>query len=364
MQTLWSSDHLFFMYEPGADTVYNIHQPWISCILSETVPSMKPLESPDVIHSFPVILSFAKLLLELETGEELKAIKSGRSQKPSLLAALWEYCRTWSHRQLDEHYAEALEACVNFPKYFRIQQQEDLTTTVHDVILNRIVRPLEKRLDISQLGEWGKRNIDLRARVPITDPTGQIAFEGVSNNAECQVHEGRPRQAKQRPNVASSTVGSHGNKPRGIHGFARKQAQSTSQHKLGSEIPKKLDARLASGTQSFSPQTPSKVYVPSQTRSANNARRGLPVRVVENSSSRTSADSISKAIPATKKTHLTQKEDTYASAIKKFRSKTDVSSQPSSPSRTGPRNRRHSPKQNPNAPLSGFGKCLSHDLKA
>jgi len=75
LQNLWTLDNLFFMYETDTSKVYNVHQPYISCVLS---PDPPPLGTLDSLHQYPLIFSFAKLLLELETGEEIEPARKNK----------------------------------------------------------------------------------------------------------------------------------------------------------------------------------------------------------------------------------------------------------------------------------------------
>ncbi|KAK7178833.1 hypothetical protein DPSP01_013881 [Paraphaeosphaeria sporulosa] len=167
IQTLWTPDHIHFMYEKGTSTVYDIRQPYISCILSNEPPQMGSLDSA---HKYPLMLSFAKLLLELEIGEPVQA-QERRNGASSVLQPLIAYCETKSKEQLDRHYAKALIACVKFQQFLSEEKERDPGTTCRDVILHRIVHPLEERLNESpKTAKWNSRNLDLKTGIPVQEP--------------------------------------------------------------------------------------------------------------------------------------------------------------------------------------------------
>jgi len=224
LQTLWTPDHLYFMYDASTGTVYNIHQPYISCMLSGDPPPLEPLE-PD--HPYPLILSFAKVLLELETGKEVKAEMTSRSEAPSLFLPLWKYCEDWSDKQLDDYYAKALKTCVNFADHFKNEKRKDPKKTIRDVILSHIVHPLETRLlvlDMSWKSKLGLRNLDLKDRISTTGQRDDIAspidsaqllavpsdYSRVDNMSESKIPNSRVTQLKTDAPINSSRVTSGG----------------------------------------------------------------------------------------------------------------------------------------------------------
>ncbi|WAO84616.1 Subtilisin-like protein [Fusarium falciforme] len=79
----WSAEDLFFLFESGQETAYQIYNPYLNYSLASEGSTVSPI-SP---RKFPILIDFAKLLLEIACGKTLGPFKR-RPDRPdiSLLA--------------------------------------------------------------------------------------------------------------------------------------------------------------------------------------------------------------------------------------------------------------------------------------
>ncbi|XDG04958.1 hypothetical protein ABKA04_004573 [Annulohypoxylon sp. FPYF3050] len=186
LQNLWTPDNIFFAYSAHDNMLYNIHQPYVACVMAMET---QPLGTLDELHKYPMIFSFAKLLLELETGQMIEAKKKSKAGNLSLWYTLQDYCRDWSKQQLGKGYAKALEACVNFPQYYIREKKSNSDITVPQVILKYIVRQLEGEVDVLRKEEWGTRDLDLKSYTMRTSKAYEVGSQSTrygGSKAEAQ----------------------------------------------------------------------------------------------------------------------------------------------------------------------------------
>jgi hypothetical protein len=165
LQKLWTLENVFLPFAKETDMVYNIHQPYVACALSADRP---PLDTLDTLHRYPPILAFAKLLWEIETGEQLQATRTHKTGKLSLWYTLKDRCDNFAKDQLTCGYRNALEACLNFPTYLMRERKQNREATVQHVILKYIVQELENEVELSDRSKWGKRALSLSSDSLIT----------------------------------------------------------------------------------------------------------------------------------------------------------------------------------------------------
>ncbi|KAH7322491.1 hypothetical protein B0I35DRAFT_183080 [Stachybotrys elegans] len=171
LQHHWTPEGIKFLRDK--DKIYDIHHPYIACKLSHNLPKLENLHP---LHHYPRILSFARLLVELEMGLSfsdllIKLVEAGKLElhrqdaEPDVLEALKSMCTGWGKDQLNPGYIKALKACVFFPKLFRQYQQTHPEVTVEDVILSDIVGPLEVEVSISKRREWVSPHLTVQSGI-------------------------------------------------------------------------------------------------------------------------------------------------------------------------------------------------------
>lgn len=178
LRQLWSLDNIFFLYSPATGEIRNVHQPYVGCTLSADADPQQKISHPyaDPAHSYPNILFFGKLLWELEMGEQLaKLHKTNKRGDPSLWMTMKD-CYDTGKYQLGRGYANALEACINFPVYLvkhkKANREQDDATAVQTVILKSIVQELESEVDLRDREQWGRRTLKLPLAAEDTKSTG------------------------------------------------------------------------------------------------------------------------------------------------------------------------------------------------
>ncbi|KAK4206533.1 hypothetical protein QBC37DRAFT_434803 [Rhypophila decipiens] len=168
LQRLWTLENIFLPFVADTNMVYNIHQPYIVCSLSMERPALGTL---DALHKYPLILSFAKLLWEIETGEQVhqQTWRKYKNGQPSLWWTLKGYFKTDAKLRVIGGYRKAIEACLDFSARFERERNRNSTTTVQHAILKYIVHELETEVYLDERNErWGKCNIGLPAAYAIS----------------------------------------------------------------------------------------------------------------------------------------------------------------------------------------------------
>ncbi|KAL7957430.1 hypothetical protein V8C34DRAFT_285577 [Trichoderma compactum] len=144
LQTLWTSDNLFFLCENPGDTqkLYNIHNPFILSIISNTPPT---IPRPSHFDKYPLLLSFGQFLLELANGVKLPIAKT-KSGVYSPYKTLQKSFNESNTGSLSDDYKEAIDGCLNFRKFLREEKGPDEEIRMRATIYKRIVAPLERNL--------------------------------------------------------------------------------------------------------------------------------------------------------------------------------------------------------------------------
>lgn len=144
LQTLWTSENLFFLCENPKEgrKLCNIHNPFVSCIISDSPPS---LPKPSHFDRYPLLLTFGQFLLELANGEKLpvSTTKTGDFSPYKTLMDNFNEINTGS---LSDDYKEAVEGCLKFQKFVKDERGSDEEVRIRTTIFKKIVQPLERNL--------------------------------------------------------------------------------------------------------------------------------------------------------------------------------------------------------------------------
>ncbi|EPE02714.1 pfs domain-containing protein [Ophiostoma piceae UAMH 11346] len=154
LQTPWSADNLVFRYDATAQTIHDVHQPYILCDLLEDLP---PPVSGKLHHALPV-LAFAKILIELDQG---CADETSDATYGALLQTVIKYYNEKKNQSLTPGYTKALHSSIFFNKHFRNIRGKNPNATIQDAILEGIVKPLELDVHMDKKDQWGCRNVTL-----------------------------------------------------------------------------------------------------------------------------------------------------------------------------------------------------------
>ncbi|KFY46563.1 hypothetical protein V494_00423, partial [Pseudogymnoascus sp. VKM F-4513 (FW-928)] len=172
IQSLWTSENLFFLCENPKEgrKLCNVHNPFVSCIISDSPPS---LPKPSHFDRYPLLLTFGLFLLELANGEKLP-VKTTKTGKFSPYMTLRENFNEMNTGSLSDDYKEAIEGCLKFQKFVRDERGPDEEVRIRTTIFKRIVQPLKRNL-----GMFSKDQVSINVSInrtgdnqPSLDPLG------------------------------------------------------------------------------------------------------------------------------------------------------------------------------------------------
>ncbi|KEZ43238.1 hypothetical protein SAPIO_CDS4927 [Scedosporium apiospermum] len=163
IQTDWSAEHVLFAYGTDRKRVYDIHQPYLPCTLSSEHEYQSTVSDP--LHNNPLILSFGRLLMEMDKGERIAITKTVRS-KPSLYRTLVAELDDWGKELLTSYYTQAVEGCLKFPKWLQANRGMSRELAYRKAILEKILHPLELEVSTfpNQGADTGLDDGDIRIR--------------------------------------------------------------------------------------------------------------------------------------------------------------------------------------------------------
>ncbi|KAM0425638.1 hypothetical protein ACHAPT_009170 [Fusarium lateritium] len=123
----WSVEDLFFLFEPSQQTAYEIYNPYLNYSLTGTGKPLGPTSS----RKFPVLIAFAKLLMEIACGKILGPFE--RRPDISLLAELQKGTVT---EEVVAAYVYAIKKCLKANKDDDedVEIDEQCRTVIRDVV--------------------------------------------------------------------------------------------------------------------------------------------------------------------------------------------------------------------------------------
>ncbi len=149
LQKLWTSENLFFLYENYEDCkLCNIHNPFVSSIISDSPPS---LPEPSHFDRYPLLLTFGQFLLELANGVRFPVTMT-KTGDFSPYKTLMDNFNEMNKANLSNEYQEAIEGCLRFQKYVKDESDPDEEVRIRTTIFKKIVQPLERNLGLFSKG--------------------------------------------------------------------------------------------------------------------------------------------------------------------------------------------------------------------
>lgn len=144
----WSASDVHFLRKTnagsGCEEILNIHHPYLMCPLTRV-----EVEHFDLAHSHLVLLSFAKLLLEIETGDRIKTkFDIGTEEFVQELYPILERVQS-KH----EDYAAAIHGCLSFKIQVREygyacrRTREGKLASARKCLYEHIIKKLEINFD-------------------------------------------------------------------------------------------------------------------------------------------------------------------------------------------------------------------------
>lgn len=141
MQEVWTADDIYFLYrQAGASgQIFNIHYPYLRIRLSSYQPIGYPRPSRGECR--PNLLSFAKLLVEIDSGKPFPIIQGNEKFED----VMWNTIRDLTERG-KKSYAQAIEGCLQLikglPDTWR-RSNESVFGEIRQKIFQDVVSPLE-----------------------------------------------------------------------------------------------------------------------------------------------------------------------------------------------------------------------------
>lgn len=142
IQQEWNARDVLFLFDTGRGRILDMHRPYIPATLSFTIPPLREVRSGPGVPHHPGILSFAKLLVEIERGRKI-----GQEEYETSNGCQndWLTISTILTRQLSGsltgYYLSAVKACLDFSRPTGYGAQDPV-----EYIFERIVTPLETEL--------------------------------------------------------------------------------------------------------------------------------------------------------------------------------------------------------------------------
>lgn len=191
VQEVWTTDNINFLHQKlgTEECIHDIHYPFLTCTFtrdhmstdadSDTDSAVNLQAIPILTEADwrPILWSFAKLLLDIETGSltQINLQSHKKSIRNQFLGELWKLEREFKpgrQRAEFQNYIQAVHGCVNFAKSLKKYQQRagratgdssDAQNDVRRILYSEVVQNLEMHLNFLR---GGLENIE-RDNIPI-----------------------------------------------------------------------------------------------------------------------------------------------------------------------------------------------------
>ncbi|KXH32902.1 hypothetical protein CSIM01_07529 [Colletotrichum simmondsii] len=199
LQREWEAVDLAFLCgaENQAKRLVDMHRPYVLGSLSHTAYCVDFVRRSSSVPHHPAVLSFAKLLVDIERGrritEEEFQLSDGQHNEWLTISTI---VTTKLSGSLTEHYTTAIQSCLDFARMERRQANE----TDSDYIYRNIVLPLQKELSDYPMSHI--ENVELQ--LPVTSPEELGAVPKAIPVGSQAPHS--PRSPSQRPLFLSTRI--------------------------------------------------------------------------------------------------------------------------------------------------------------
>lgn len=181
----WNPAHIFFLYPEGTTSARK-GTLFISLRLKAVTKESSAAEEEDLVQDIrpenPVLLSFARLLLEIYDGDELPIIIHPDNATLNLKAWAQLCCaRDTAEDDGVNHFLSAVHGCLNLRVYLRNEIQKGSPAdlgVLRRVMYENIVRYLELAADpegAMRKGGWNHAEIDDRHGQPFKKTSNQVS---------------------------------------------------------------------------------------------------------------------------------------------------------------------------------------------
>ncbi|KAF3171902.1 hypothetical protein TWF225_009047 [Orbilia oligospora] len=148
----WDAGNIYFLCHPSNPNVINLRQPYVdSCLSSkQRPPTPDGLESSDInqFHKYPLILDFARLLVEIQLGETIQPTEEdcpSGTETPDTAFFMIDRIFHDISDDIYEDYRSAIDACLECDQFLPEAASFD-HPQFRDLVYQNIVAPLEQEL--------------------------------------------------------------------------------------------------------------------------------------------------------------------------------------------------------------------------
>ncbi|EPS45571.1 hypothetical protein H072_456 [Dactylellina haptotyla CBS 200.50] len=145
----WNADNIFFLFNPMTQKLVNIRKPFINARLDKKDSPVFELD--DRIHRYPLILDFARLLLEIQYGETIQPTEAdyhAMTKEETSDTPFFMINRVFEEISDDifQDYRAAIEACLECEKFLPSEDISFEDLEFRCLIYKNVVMPLENEL--------------------------------------------------------------------------------------------------------------------------------------------------------------------------------------------------------------------------
>ncbi|KAK6544626.1 hypothetical protein TWF694_001315 [Orbilia ellipsospora] len=161
----WDAANIYFLYDSANQRILNLRKPYINAPLRS--PDHVISDTDDRIHRYPLILDFARLLLEIQHGETMQPTEADchavtQEMTPDTPFFMVNRVLNEVSDDIFQDYQAAIEACLEFDKYLPSEDTTYRDSEFRNLIYTHVVEPLEEelykgfKLKFGELGKVGK----------------------------------------------------------------------------------------------------------------------------------------------------------------------------------------------------------------
>ncbi|RVD83561.1 uncharacterized protein DFL_007945 [Arthrobotrys flagrans] len=150
----WGAGNIFFLYNPSTPRVINLRRPYVHSSLSSKprAPTPDSLKHNDIdrFHKYPLILDFARLLVEIQLGETIKPTEEDcppgtLEETPDTAFFMIDRIFREISDDIYDDYRSAIDACLECDRFLPEATSFD-NPQFRDLVYQNIVAPLEQEL--------------------------------------------------------------------------------------------------------------------------------------------------------------------------------------------------------------------------
>ena len=147
MERPWSADSIRFVYRSSSEEVLDVHHPYICCQLQPNETKENPEQKLD--RHTRILLSFAIILFEIETGHKVMPDTSALAKSEDLEEILWQGLDARDREgKIRDHYWNSILGCTKFRAIVKQQSKSgSQEVDTKKILYNNVIKHLEQHLN-------------------------------------------------------------------------------------------------------------------------------------------------------------------------------------------------------------------------